>query len=77
MRQTTVTLYGYEITIDYTVGSCTFAGYAAMQSAFKNNTGDVVEGPVEHFKPMPKSGHALESFDVNSNSVNSGNATIF
>jgi hypothetical protein len=45
----------------WTVGSDSYHAAKALRS------GDyrVVEGRVEHFKPMPKEGHAEETFEVN------------
>lgn len=38
--------------------------YVRVQSALRSGTASVVEGPVEHFHPMPYTGHANETFDV-------------
>lgn len=39
-------------------------GYLAAQSALREGTAQVVEGPVENFHPMPFTGHDTERFDV-------------
>ena len=39
-------------------------GYWETKEAFRNKTFKVIEGVVENFDPMPKSGHKHESFSV-------------
>ena len=42
----------------------TFGDYWAAQAALKDGTAQYVGGTVEHFVPMPITGHSMESFDV-------------
>ena len=42
----------------------TYSYHARHRSLVQTNTCRVVEGPVEHFTPMPYGGHAFESFSV-------------
>ncbi len=43
----------------------TLGDYWNARSALSSGTAQYVAGPIEHFVPMPVTGHALESFDVN------------
>jgi hypothetical protein len=44
--------------------SLTYSGYLHHRSLVRENLCRVVEGPVEHFVPMPYGGHAQETFYV-------------
>jgi hypothetical protein len=44
----------------------TFGEYRDARSALTNGTAQYIEGTVENFVPKPVTGHAMESFDVNS-----------
>ena len=50
----------------WTVGAfaSTYSTHARLRSVVEQNRCRVVEGPVEHFVPMPQSGHGAESFLV-------------
>ena len=50
----------------WTVGSfgTTYSDYQTLVSCVKNGSAKVVEGTVTNFKPMPVTGHAMESFCV-------------
>ena len=39
--------------------------YNTTVKAYRNGDYEIVEGYVENFVPMPESGHAQESFDIN------------
>ncbi len=43
----------------------TFGGYWSAVQIMRSDRAEVVEGVVTEFKPMPHSGHAMESFVVN------------
>src|SRR6266702_1797729 len=45
--------------------SSTYSQHLRHKSLAQENRCSVVEGPVEHFVPMPYAGHADESFSVN------------
>jgi hypothetical protein len=42
----------------------TYSQHLRHKALVENNQCRIVEGPIEHFVPMPYSGHALESFSV-------------
>ena len=42
-----------------------FAGYFKTRSIYSHKQYTTVEGKVEHYHPMPATGHDVESFDVN------------
>jgi hypothetical protein len=44
--------------------AATLGDYLTLRNAMRNQTADVVEGVVTNFVPMPYSGHADESFEV-------------
>jgi len=50
----------------WTILAVVFQGwrYVAAQSALRDGTAQVVEGPAENFHPMPVTGHDSDRFDV-------------
>lgn len=46
------------------VFATTLADYLRAVGTMRRHEAQVVEGPVEHFVPLPVTGHALESFSV-------------
>lgn len=55
---------GFAIFWTVTSFAATFGDYRRAVSAMQNNRAEVVEGVVTQFKPMPYTGHAMESFLV-------------
>jgi len=45
-------------------GSGTYGEYVTLKRAVAAGTVQFVEGPVEHFVPMPLNGHGVEQFEV-------------
>jgi hypothetical protein len=52
--------------ISWTLGAflSTYVDYRQAIGAMRDNSAKIVEGPVTKFHPMPYSGHADESFDI-------------
>ena len=55
---------GFAIFLTLTCFITTYTDYRRAVSAIRNNRAHVIEGIVTDFKPMPYTGHAMESFVV-------------
>ena len=55
---------GFSLLWTILVSAWLITGYLAAQSALREGTAKVVEGPVENFHPMPFTAHDTERFDV-------------
>src|SRR5947208_1246811 len=55
---------GFVILWTFATAIATHLNYSALQEIYREGRSQVVEGKVEHFKPMPYGGHAMESFTV-------------
>jgi hypothetical protein len=55
---------GFALLWTVTTFLATYSQHSRHKALARENNCRVVEGPVEHFVPMPYTGHALESFSV-------------
>ncbi|GAB3456801.1 hypothetical protein GCM10027321_10710 [Massilia terrae] len=57
-------MFGFAVLWTVGVFISTYSEYLSLSKALSTNNVRVVEGVVSNFKPMPKSGHAMERFCV-------------